>query len=465
MSSNYPDPKSALPAEGTRYDIVIIGAGILGVSLAFWLTELYDGLSVALVEKESLVAQHTSSRNTGVIHRPFYLDPERKKIFAKSAQKSYFLWSALASHFRTLPWKQVGTLEVALQDNDLTVLDRYEKWAIENGMWEGEEVQLLDSPSSVKELEPQVKCLGAIFSKTDTSVDYGAFSKCVFDLAMQNGVRHILGARLINIKESENLELLIESTASLQGNGERKRVRCGFLINAAGGNALDIAHMLGLAREYADLHFRGEYWVVEEPFASKVSRNIYSVAKYKEFPFLDPHFIIRASGRREIGPNAVLVSGPGAYRGLSENKSQLFGKMVEGPITPKVRLFLLNRKFLSLVWNEWKSSLSKKAMCKRVEQFIPSLDPRMLSQRGLAGVRTSVIDGHGFVPEAVLVEGPNSLHILNYNSPGATGAPAFSAYVVRKLEQNIGPVSRGRKERHSRKHDYIWNFDSVVEDF
>ena len=97
-------------------------------------------------------------------------------------------------------------------------------------------------------------------------------------------------------------------------NNTTGKLECNLLINAAGGGALDIAHRLGLAKQYTDLHFRGEYWYVDEPFASRISRNIYSIARFKEFPFLDPHFIVRANGKREIGPNAVLVSGPGAYK-------------------------------------------------------------------------------------------------------------------------------------------------------
>ena len=106
----------------TKFNIVIIGAGILGVSIAFWLSELYD-TSVAVVEKEDAIAKHTSSRNTGVIHRPFYLNPKKKRVFAFSAQKSYFLWEKFASQFG-LPWSRHGTIEVAIDDSSLPTLDQ-----------------------------------------------------------------------------------------------------------------------------------------------------------------------------------------------------------------------------------------------------------------------------------------------------------------------------------------------------
>ena len=108
---------------------------------------------------------------------------------------------------------------------------------------------------------------------------------------------------------------------------------------------------------------------------------------------------MRANGTREIGPNAVLVSGPGAYKGLSEKKTQIISKIFERPLGPKLNLFT-SKTFLSLVWHEWRSSISKSAMSARVKEFIPSIDSSLLKERGLAGVRASVIDENGFVPAA-----------------------------------------------------------------
>ncbi len=437
--------------ENKEFDIGIVGAGILGVSISFWLSELYN-CTIALIEKEERVAFHTSSRNTNVIHRPFYLDPDKKKVFARSAEKSYHMWLKLSTLYN-LPWKPVGTLEVALEDTDLNTLDKYKKWSLSNGMNE-DETEVLDS-SSVKRLEPEVKCAGAIFSKTDTSVSYGEFTSTIAEIASKNGVEFLGASEVKRIEETKNgVNIELENKPSKA----KSSISCGLLINAAGGGSVDIAHMMSVGKNYTDLHFRGEYWVVDEPFASKIGRNIYSVAKHKEFPFLDPHFIVRANGAREIGPNAVLVSGPHAYKGLSNSKSEFIQKIFERPNMPKIRLFT-NTQFLSLVWNEWRSSLSKKAMCGRVKQFIPSLDYSKLNQKGISGVRSSLINNHGFVPEAVQLKSDASFHILNYNSPGATGAPSFSAYIVSQL-RGQGFLG-GLKSKVSREHSALWDFEDA----
>ena len=131
---------------------------------------------------EDRAASHTTSRNTGVIHRPFYMNPKTKKVFAAAAQKSYYLWSRLANG-ANLPWSQVGTLELATRQGDVDTLNQYKGWAVENGMEENE-VEIV-SPNGAKKVETDVNSLGGIFSKTDTSVDFGNFSSALLNLATE----------------------------------------------------------------------------------------------------------------------------------------------------------------------------------------------------------------------------------------------------------------------------------------
>src|SRR5437867_7741520 len=108
------------------WDVTIVGGGILGTSFAYWLANRYDG-RIAVLEKESQVAMHTSRRNTGVVHRPFYLDPVGRKVFARSAQTAYGMWKAFAAE-RGLPWLPVGTFEVAVHPDQVSRLEKYRDW-------------------------------------------------------------------------------------------------------------------------------------------------------------------------------------------------------------------------------------------------------------------------------------------------------------------------------------------------
>jgi L-2-hydroxyglutarate oxidase len=432
---------------GKLFDVAIVGGGVLGVTAAYWLSQLYD-CSITIIDLAPDVAAHTSSRNTGVIHRPFYLNPETKRVFAVSAERSYPMWRSLARRFG-LPWSEVGTLEVALREEDVATLEKYRSWGERNGMMEGE-AEVLDG-ASVTALEREVRCKGAIYSKADVCVDFGLFTKAVFGMAEAAGVRFLGGITVTSIETHGDGS----HTLSFRQGRSAGTVDCRFLINAAGGGSVDIAHMMGVGKEFTDLHFRGEYWLVDEPFASRIKRNIYSVARHSQFPFLDPHFVVRADGTRQIGPNATLVSGPFVYKGLGWG---LVGKILERPLVPKLNLFT-SGTFLSLIWTEWRSSVSKGAMCGRVAQFIPSLNPRLLNARGLAGVRSSLIDSRGFVPEALQLETQSSFHVLNFNSPGASGAPVFSALAVNKMRESGALDALSKKPTPT---SAFWNFDAVL---
>jgi L-2-hydroxyglutarate oxidase len=430
----------------TDFDIVIIGAGVLGVTIAYWLNALYD-CSVAVVDAATAPAMHTSSRNTGVIHRPFYLDPRKKRVFARTSDASLPMWKRLAEQGR-LPWKQVGTFNVALQEAEVRTLERYRSWGLENNMKEGE-LELLDG-RGVQTLEPEVRCSAALLSKTDVSVDFGIFTRYLSRYLGSRGVRFLGGQHAIafrGVRGRTEIELRVGSEVHSLG--------CGFLVNAAGGGSIELAHSCGLGTEYTALSFRGEYWVVDEPFASKITSNIYRPPRFPQFPFLDPHFVVRADGSRQIGPNAVMVTGPYVYSGIGLGSS---GALLKRPVEPKLKL-MMNRDFLALLAGEWRSSLSKREMCGRVRAFVPNLDPGMLLRRAVFGVRSSVIGPSGFVPEAMLLKGERSAHVVNYNSPGATGAPAYSALVVHELQ--AGGSLDGLSRRATPEFYAGWNLEAV----
>jgi len=430
------------------WDVVIIGGGILGTSVSYWIGNQYEG-RVAVLEKEQDVAEHTSRRNTGVVHRPFYLDPVKRRIFARSSQAAYGMWKSYAKE-RNLPWSPVTTLEVATRPEDMKRVDKYYDWGLQNGMSE-DELQILTA-EEVRKLEPHVRGYGAIWSKTDTSVDYHAFTQSLRADAETEGIKFLTGIEVGSLKVSGDL---VEIRPTRNGT---EPIRTRFLINCAGGSSLRIAHMLQLGTEFCDLNFRGEYWQIGSEWTYLANRNIYTVAQHPELPFLDPHWIVRADGRREIGPNAVPVAGPYTYRGFFRSPAEAVRKILEQPVANKLAL-LHNRDFLELASQEWLSSISKSEMARRAQEFIPELRPGFLVKPGIAGVRAQVIDSRGnFIKEAVELEGLCSYHITNYNSPGATGSPAYAAWLVAKLD---GAGYFDHLDRASSPVKSIWDFKTV----
>lgn len=379
------------------FDLVVIGGGVLGCAVAYWLGNVFEGRFIVL-DKEPDVARHSSGRNTGVLHRPFYLDPTRRPLFARCAERSYHFWRWLAAR-RNLPWLACGTLKVACSAGEVRKLYQYLEWGRAGGM-SGGEMELLDA-GEARALAPGLRCAAALHVRTDTSVDFAAFTRTLRDAS---GVPFRYGVD------------------ALRELPPARRV-----INCAGGRALEIAWRFGLARDLAALHFRGEYLRIDPAFGSGIRCNLYTVPRRSEYPFLDPHFILRADGRREVGPSAVPVGGPHTYEGF------LSRDLLRGPLTNRLRA-LLRPGFWEFALQEWASSVSPARMLGRVRRFLPALNPSHVLGPGTSGIRSVIVDPRGrLVPEAVVLETPASLHVLNYNSPGATGAPAFAACLVRRL--------------------------------
>jgi len=428
-----------------KYDVAIIGGGILGTTISYWLSALYD-LKICVIEKEHDVALHSSTRNSGVIHYPFYLNPKQKKNFARAAFLSHDMWKVLA-HEKNIPWVQGGTIEIALDEEQHKTLERYMVLGKENGLTE-EDISILDS-NELKQKEPHLNCYSGLYCTKEGSTNYGLLTKAVSELSKKNGINILLKHNVKNVEETPDQTNIIFSDGST--------LTANFVINCSGGNSLDIAKKFGLLNGYSDLHFRGEYWVADSNIKNLVKTNIYTVPRYLEFPFLDPHWIKKANGETEIGPNAVPVDSPEAYDSFITDIPTVLSK-ISDIVTGSAKKLFLNPDFISLVSKEFLSSVSKSAMVERVKKFIPGIEPRNFPKRGTSGIRTPVLSPNGdFVSEMIEIEGKNSFHIVNYNTPGATGAPAYSAFVVKKLrEKGILPQSKNQKNS-------IWNFEKIFE--
>src|SRR5919198_2401492 len=230
--------------------VAIIGGGVLGTSIAYFLSaHAKDPGSLSLIEQEENIAQHTSSRNTGKVHAPFLYDPAKKKTLAKAASLGYEMWQKYSDH-KGLPFRRDGVLEVALDDKGIGRLEKYMEWGEANGLGKSE-LQLLDE-NEVAKIEPNVRCASAIYCSKDASVNYGSLALALLEDLQSFGCKLMLGHKAERISYSQS----VYSVTTNQG----AQVRAEYLVNAAGGNSMDLAHMIGIAEDYTDMHFRGEYW-------------------------------------------------------------------------------------------------------------------------------------------------------------------------------------------------------------
>jgi len=429
-----------------NFDVVIIGGGILGTSISYFLSHLNRSKKIAVIEQAHTVAFHTSGRNTGKVHAPYLYNPEKKKLFAKAAFHGYEMWEEY-SKLRDLPFKKDGVIEVALDKKGTSVLEKYLKWGKQNGL-KDKDIKLIDS-TELKKIEPQIKCETALYVYKDGSADYSIFTNSIMKDSKSNGTQFILDTKVTKIKkEDEAWKITL--------NNEHE-IFAKFLINAAGGEAVNIAHDVGVAEKFTDVHFRGEYWKAPKEYHDLTKTSVYSVPEFPDYPFLDPHWIIRVDGSCEIGPNAVPVFSPYGYNKI-ENIKEFIPKILE-MLGSGARKAIFDKQFQELAINEIQSSMSKSAMIDRVKRFLPKIDSDKITEKGTAGIRSSVIDDSGkFVPDVILIDDDASFHILNYNSPGATGALPFAAHIINHLNKTGLFESENLDVQCG-----PWNFSQIIE--
>jgi L-2-hydroxyglutarate oxidase len=429
-----------------NFDLIIIGGGILGTSLAYFLSFLNKSKKIAVIEQEHNVAHHTSGRNTGKVHAPYLYNPEKKKLFANAAFHGYEMWKEY-SKLQNLPFKEDGVIEVALDEKGIKVLEKYLKWGKQNGL-EKKDIELIDK-AELKKIEPEIKCEAALYVHRDGSTDYSILTNSIMKDSKKNGIDFLFDKKVTRIKKiNDKWEITIN---------ENHKIFTDFLINAAGGKAIDIAHNIEVAKNLTDVHFRGEYWKTPKKYHSLTKTSVYSVPEFPDYPFLDPHWIIRVDGSCEIGPNAVPVFSPYGYD-TAENIKEFIPKVFE-MLGSGARKAIFDKQFQELAFSEIQSSMSKSVMIERVKKFLPKINPKEITEKGTAGIRSSVINENGkFVPDVILLEEETSFHILNYNSPGATGALPFSAHVINQLHK------KGLFENEDMEAQCgPWKFNDIIE--
>lgn len=180
---------------------------------------------------------------------------------------------------KSLSFKQDGVLEVATYDKGLDKLHNYLEWGYSNGLQKNE-IHFLEK-GEAHDLEPNVKCLGGIYCSKDASVDYGTVTRELMEDARRFGCKLLTGSKVVSIVRGNHHHNNDKCRIALyKSNGEGFLTK--YLINTAGGNAVDIAHSMGVAREYTDLHFRGEYWQAPSRYRDLTKVSTYTVPKHPE---------------------------------------------------------------------------------------------------------------------------------------------------------------------------------------
>lgn len=397
-----------------KADFLIIGAGIIGLTLAWNLRKVYPYKKIIVIEKEKDIGAHGSGRNSGVLHAGFYYTPDSLK--AKFTKQGNFELTKYCEE-KGLKINKCGKVVVAESEEDFENLFELKRRGDKNGV----ELQLIDE-KELKEIEPNAKTYQyALWSPTTSTVDPSEILTSLKKDLELSGVDFYF-----NTPYQSNLD----SNSIIAGD---KIFTAEKIINAAGLYADKIAKDFGFSKDYVIIPFKGIY--LEHTGDKKfISCNIYPVPNIKN-PFLGVHFTIKVDGTIKIGPTAIPCFWRENYSGFERFNLKEFVEIFKW----ESLLFLKNSGFRRLAFEEVKKYI-KSYLLKEASRLVKQFPAKEFNKWGTPGIRAQLLNvktlklEHDFI-----IEGDkNSVHILNAVSPAFTASLPFTRYVIEKyiIEEN-----------------------------
>ena len=390
-------------------DFVIIGAGIVGLTIACELKRREPGAKVILLEKEDRPGRHSSGRNSGVLHSGIYYPAGslKARVCAAGAREM--------AHYcaeRGLPLLRLGKVLVPTEASDGPQLDLLAERAAANGV----EAERLDA-AALARVEPEARSAtgAALFVPGTAVVDSGAVVASLAREAAETGVELRVGGTLGAV-DPERREL--------EWDGER--LSFGHAVNAAGLHADRVAHLFGVGRRYTLLPFKGIYWKLDPSSGIRLNHLVYPVPDLR-VPFLGVHTTTAIDGSIYLGPTAVPVFGRENYRGL-EGVFAGEATRIAGLLA---RQFLSGRDgFRRLAWREGRR-YSKRRFAEAARALLPRLMHQHLLSCDKVGIRAQMLDREAgrLVTDFLIESGPASTHVLNAISPAFTSAFPLARFV------------------------------------
>ncbi|MEA2537307.1 MAG: (S)-2-hydroxyglutarate dehydrogenase [Chloroflexota bacterium] len=400
-----------------RIDVAIIGGGIIGLATAHLLALAQPGLRIALLEKEPALATHQSGHNSGVVHAGIYYAPGSLKATLCREGKAKVERFA-AEH--GIAVRHPGKLVVALSEDDLPRLEGLRERAAANGV-EGLEIV---GPERLRELEPHVVGLRALWSPTTGIVDFRAVALAYAAEARAHGAELMVDRAVTSIDERTDGVVLGTTRGELQATN---------VIACAGLQADRVAALSGERGPHLPtiVPFRGDYYTLEPEARHLVSRLIYPLPDPR-FPFLGVHFTPRIDGEVWAGPNAVLAFAREGYRRRDLNLRDLGSTLADRGFQRLALRYL--RTGVAEMWRDW----SKVAFLRELQRYVPELRGEQIAF-GPSGVRAQALDRDGRLVDDFSLGGSRRvLHVHNAPSPAATASLAIGRVLVETATERFG---------------------------
>jgi len=395
--------------QNKKYDIAIVGGGIVGLATAFQLQKNFPKLNLVVFEKEKELAFHQTGRNSGVIHSGLYYKPgsfkakncvEGRKQLVKFAKEN------------NINYDVCGKIVVAINEEESKRLDQLKINGEQNGLVG---LKLLN-PKEFQKIEPNVDGVKALWVPESGIIDFKGITNMFADKVKSINSESLI---ITNCEVKDYKENQIKTSQGIFNS--RHIIFCGGLF----ADRLAVKDKVKL--EMQIVGFRGDYYELSEKAKSKINNLVYPVPN-PEFPFLGVHFTRITNGDIECGPNAVFTF---KREGYSKAAFNLRDTLQALSFTGTRKLFINHWKF---GLNEYRRAFSKYLFLKELQKMVPSLKVCDIIS-GRSGVRAMALGCDGeVIDDFKIVKNKRNIHVLNAPSPAATSCLAIGNQIMEEAK-------------------------------
>ena len=392
-----------------EYDQIIIGAGIVGISLGLALLERDPNRKVLIIDKEEKPGIHASGRNSGVLHAGFYYSPDSLK--AKFCRLGNLELRKFCKE-NNLQILETGKVVVCQDKKDVARLEELYRRGVANGV----NIEILDS-KDLEKIEPAAQSVDKFIWSPTTAVGNprDVIKKLAEEFTKSSG--SFLFNTQVELIEKDNEVLVMTKHETYSAKS---------IINSAGAYAADLAKQVNIGPEYVCLPFLGAY-KKSKLLPINPKRLVYPVPNPVN-PFLGVHTTITLNNEIKIGPTAFPVIGKEQYKLMDGFNLK---DLVQFFTSSKALLKSDSVDLLGLAKEE-ALKLFKKPLLNRTRKLSNSLDSNTGWVKYPSGIRAQIINTNTKAIEMdyIVKSDKNVVHILNAVSPGWTSAIPFARWVV-----------------------------------
>jgi L-2-hydroxyglutarate oxidase len=395
-----------------KYDVAIVGAGIVGLAVAREILKRRPGASMVVIERESDVARHQTGHNSGVIHGGIYYEPGSLKA-RLCVEGAALMYEYAQQH--AIPHERCGKLIVAVRDDELGRLGELEGRGAANGVPGLRRV----SSAEIRDIEPNAIGVAALHAPNTGIIDYEAVSRALRQELAAKNVDFLFNAEVRKIEQGSLCRLLVNDSV----------VTAAQTLVCAGLWSDRLARRSGAPADPRIVPFRGVYLRLRPTERPVVNGMVYPVPD-PALPFLGVHVTKHIHGDVMLGPTAMLVPSRDGYL-LRTVRPRDIWETVTWPGT-----WSMARKYWRTGINELRMAASRGAYVRAASQYVPGITRSSVDGSFRSGVRAQAVDRQGRLVDDFAISQVGAIsHLRNAPSPAATSAFALARELVDRIER------------------------------